>query len=80
MRNKKSSLKSLKPDNKNKKTGIAVTMVTVVFAVLGAVFLIIGYHDEVLRWMVTTGVALLVVSAIPLLVFGYMLIQKKIDS
>jgi len=80
MRNKKTSLKSLKTEKKSHKAGIAVWGVTALFAVLGAVFMIIGYHDEFLRWMVTTGIAFLVIAAIPLLIFGYNLIQKKIDS
>lgn len=65
---------------KSKKTGIAVTVVTAVFAVLGAVFLVLGYHDEVLRWMTTTGIAFLVVSAFPVGIYVYNIIQKRIDS
>lgn len=67
-------------NKKSKKAGIAVTLVTAVFAILGIVFLVIGYHDEVLRWMATTGIALLVVALIPIGALVYTLIQRKIDS
>lgn len=73
---------TLKPPSRggSKKTGIAVTLVTVVFAAIGATFMIIGYHDEVLHWMATTGIAFLVVAALPALVFAFHLINKKIES
>ncbi len=77
MRNK-TSLK-LK-EKSSKKTGLAVALVTAVFATLGVVFLIIGYHDQVLHWMFTTGIAFLVVSLLPLGVFLYNVLQRKIDS
>ena len=62
------------------KAGIGAAVVTAVFAALGATFLIIGYHDTVLQWMATVGVAFCVVAAIPLIIIGYNKIQKKIDS
>ena len=71
----------LKPAKKgNKKTGGIVLAVTLLFAAIGTVCLIIGYKDEVLRFLVTTGFALLVIAAIPIVVFLYQLIQKRIDS
>lgn len=65
---------------KSKKSSIGVTIVTLVFAVIGAICLVIGYQDQVLSWLKTTGIVILVASAIPLLVLGYYLIQKKIES
>ena len=65
---------------KNKKAGLGVTLVTVLFALIGTVCLVIGYHDTVLQWLSTVGIVVLVVAAIPALVIGYMFIQKKIDS
>lgn len=67
-------------DGQGKKTGIYVTLVTVLFAIAGATFMIIGYKDEVLNWMVTTGVVFLVVGLIPLGAFAFMKINKKINS
>ena len=70
------------PTNKKlwKRAGFWATAVTAVFALLGVVFMIIGYRDEVLRWMATTGIAFLVIALIPLGVFIYNVIQKKLDS
>ena len=79
MKNNKSSLKNLGKAS-HKKTGIAVTAVTLVFAIVGVAFLIIGYHDQVFTWMRTTGIAFLIIALIPLGILGYNLIQKKIDS
>lgn len=71
----------LKPARKkNKKTGGIVLAVTLIFAAIGTVCLIIGYKDEVLNFLVTTGIALLIVAAVPIVVFAYQLIQKRIDS
>ena len=70
----------LKPANKTKKTGVAVIAVTLAFTLLGVICLIIGYKDEVLHFLVTTGIALFVIALIPLSVFIYQLINKRIDS
>ena len=72
--------KSLKPKSGNKKTASIVAIVTAVFALAGAICLIIGYKDEVLHFLVTTGIALLVLALVPITVFAYQLIQKRIDS
>ena len=61
------------------KTGVGVIVVTAVFAVLGTVFLIIGYHDVVLTWMRTSGVAFLVMALFPLGFIVYHLIDKRIQ-
>ena len=74
---------SLKPKTEmsaSKKSGLWATAVTAVFAVIGAVFMIIGYRNEFLHWMVTTGIAFLVISLVPIGVFVYNLVNKKIDS
>lgn len=65
---------------KSMRGGIGVAIVTAVFAAIGVVCLVIGYKDTVLSWLKTTGIVVLVVSAIPLCVLAYNLIQKKIDS
>lgn len=65
---------------KPNRSGLAITLVTIFFMAIGAACLIIGYMDSILYWLRTTGIVILVISAIPLLVFLYNLIQKKIDS
>lgn len=76
----KGTLKPKKRQSASKKTGIVATVVTVVFAIIGVVCMIIGYHNEVLHWMMTTGVAFLVIAAFPILILVYNLISKKIES
>jgi len=73
---------TLKPPKQNKswKTGIAVSGVTVLFVAIGTVLLIVGYHNEVLQWLRTTGIVFLVLSALPLLIWGYNAISRKLES
>lgn len=73
-------MSKLKVGKKSHKAGIGMALVTAVFAVIGIVCLVIGYKDTVIAWLATTGIVCLVVAVIPLLVIGYHLIQKKIDS
>lgn len=80
MKKKNGTLKPKTTISASRKSGIWASAVTAAFAVIGAVFMIIGYRNEFLHWMVTTGVAFLVVALIPILVFVYTLINKKIDS
>ena len=70
------------PTKKKKigKSGLCVILVTSFFAILGTIFMIIGYHDEFAHFLVTTGIALLVVAALPLGVWIFTLINKRIDS
>lgn len=74
-------MRKIKPAKKSsKKTGGIVLAVTLVFALIGTVCLIIGYKNEVLHFLVTTGIALLLVALVPISVFIYQLINKRIDS
>lgn len=69
------------PKTKKKgKKGIMVLLVTIGFAVVGTVLLVIGYHNEVVSFLRTTGIALLLVALIPLTMFVYGLINKRIES
>ena len=74
------TVKAPKPKKGISGAGIGVIITTVVFAALGIVFLIIGFHDTVLDWMKTMGIAILVVAMIPIIYIVYQLIQKRIDS
>ena len=62
------------------KAGIGVGITTAVFVVVGTIFIIIGYKDDILSWMKETGVALLVVSLFPLAVLAYNLFLRKIGE
>lgn len=73
-------IKSPKQKKRLGGAGIGVAIATVAFIVLGAVFLIIGYHDTVLDWMKTVGISFLVVALIPIIYIAYQLVQKRIDS
>ena len=74
------NLKPKKRQSASRKTGIVAAAVTAAFAVIGTICMIIGYHDEVLRFLRTTAIAFFVVALFPLGVFVYNLINKKIDS
>jgi len=75
MRNKK-----LKPPKKKNQKAMAVIIVTAVFLVIGIVLAIIGYRNEIIHWLGTTGLALAAISAIPFIAVSYKLIMKKINS
>ena len=77
---RRKTIKTPKKSGGSGKTGLIVILVTVVFASVGTAFMIIGYHNEILSFMKTTGIALLVVALVPLCVFIYQLINKRIDS
>lgn len=57
---------SYKP-NGNKKS-IGVIIVTIVFAIIGLAFLLIGYWNDVIPWMKTFGIVILVLVS-PILIF-----------
>lgn len=62
------------------KFGSIATVVSVAFAVIGAVLLIIGFQDSVLWWMKTMGISLMI-AALPIaIVVIYHVIDKKIDE
>lgn len=73
-------MSKLKPPKAKAKGGIWVAIVTIVFAIIGVTLAIIGYQNEVLHWLGTTGVALAVVAFLPSVLFAYNVINKKIDS
>lgn len=63
----------------NKKS-IGVIIVTTIFAILGAVCIIIGYGNEFLTWLTTFGIVILVLT-FPILVFVlYHVISDKIKE
>ena len=69
-----------KVGKKKNRSGLWVTLVTLAFVAIGATCMVIGFLDSILSWLTTTGIAILVVGMIPLCVFGYNVLQKKIDS
>lgn len=69
-----------KSKQSNKKAVAATGIVTAVFAVLGIVFAIIGWHNEILHWMQSTGIAFLILALVPLTYVIYNLIKRKLES
>lgn len=62
------------------RTGLGVGIVTAIFAIIGVTFLAIGYHDVALKWMRTTGIAVLVIAAFPIGWLVYHAIDKRIQQ
>lgn len=61
--------------NESKKSkGVIIS--TLVFAILGAICLIIGYKNEIVWWLKNIGIVLLVIAA-PLIIY---IIYKEIIS
>lgn len=72
---------SIKPPKQKKKaSAISMTIITILFAIAGIVFLIIGYHDALLDWMKTMGISLLVAASIPAIFIVHRIIQKRLDK
>lgn len=62
------------------KTNIAVIIVIIIFALIGGTLLLIGYKNEMLKWMKTFGIVLLVLT-LPLVVFViYTNVNRKIKD
>lgn len=74
------SAKRIKLPKEKHKGSFWVLLVTGIFLVIGIILTIIAYRDTLISWMATTGMALMVVAIIPLGIYGYNLINKKIDS
>lgn len=65
--------------NVNKKSLGTIIIITI-FAIIGAVCIIIGYKNEFLSWLMTFGVVICVLM-FPILIFLlYQLIKKKIKD
>lgn len=65
---------------KKNKANLIVLIVTLVFAVLGVTFLIIGFGDEALVWARTFGLTILGLL-LPLIVYLiFQFINKKVDD
>lgn len=64
----------------NMKGKISVLWTTLIFAILAVVLLIIGYHNEVVHWMMTMGIVILVISVPISISIIYLLIKRKIEE
>lgn len=65
---------------KESKAKIGVVGITATFAIVAAIFIIIGTGSEVFSWMKTTGIVVLVISAPIMLYFLYNYVMKKIKE
>ena len=61
---------------KDHKKSIALTIISIVFSIIGAILIVIGYHNEVVSWFKSAGV-LIVCVCIPLLIY---VVYKKIND
>lgn len=66
-------------DNGSKKN-IGMIIITLIFALIGLVCIIIGYKNEVLNWLKTMGIVMVVVMMPVLIWFAFRLISKKIKE
>lgn len=67
----------------NKKSSIgkvSVCATTLGFLVLGIILLIIGCKDNVVPWLKTTGIAILVIAVPIILWFAHLYISEKIKE
>ena len=65
---------------KESKAKIGVIGVTVAFAIVAAILIIIGTGNKVFSWMKTTGIVVLAISAPIALYFLYNYVIKKIKE
>ena len=61
---------------KDHKKSIVLTIISIVFSIIGAILIVIGYHNEVVSWFKNAGV-LIVCVCIPLLIY---VVYKKIND
>lgn len=67
-----------KPNGSIKNTGAII--VTIVFVILGLIFLLIGYNVRVLSWMKTFGIVILVLLSPVVAFIIYKIIIKKVKD
>jgi len=60
--------------------GLGVAITTIVFAVIGGTFLIIGYYSTILSWMRSVGITLLILSVVPVSTFAFYKIKQKLEE
>lgn len=65
---------------KESKSKIGVIGITVAFAIVAAIFIIIGTGNVAFEWMKTTGIVLLVISTPIILYFIYAYVMNKIKE
>ena len=69
-----------KPKAKASKGNISILGTTLGFLILGIILLIIGYKDNVLPWLKTTGIVLLVIAVPVLIWMAHSIIIEKIKD
>lgn len=60
--------------------GLGVAITTLVFAIIGGTFLIIGYYDTILSWMKSVGITLLILAVAPVATFAFYKIKQKLEE
>ena len=67
-----------KPNGSNKNIGVIIIMA--VFAIIGIACFIIGWRNEIVSWMKTFGIVIVVITS-PLIVYlVYKFIMNKINK
>lgn len=67
-------------ENRSVKSNKGVILVTLLFALIGMVLIVIGFKNEILSFLKTFGIIILVLSLIPLVTFLGIVINKKIKE
>lgn len=67
-----------KPNGNNKNIGVIIIMA--VFAIIGVTCLIIGYKNEIVSWMKTFGIVILVLLSPAIVYLLYKFIISKIKD
>ena len=63
---------------KEAKSKITIVGITMAFAIVAAILIVIGIGNDALSWMKTTGIVLFVISTPIILFFLYKMVMKKI--
>ncbi len=66
-----------KPNGDKKNAGVII--VTVIFAIIGLICIIIGYNVRILRWLKTFGIVSLALLSPVILFVIYKIIKDKIE-
>lgn len=68
-----------KPNESNKKN-IGMIIITLCFALAGLACIIIGFGNEMLTWLATFGIVIVVLASPLLIFFLYTILSKKIKD
>lgn len=69
-----------KNKSNNMKGKISVLWTTLIFTIIAIALLIIGYHNQIVHWMMTMGIVILMIAVPIAVTIVYLIVKRKIEE